>query len=419
MRILQLCKKFPFPPKDGEVIAVQALSESFNKLGVKVTLLSMNTSKHWVDLSALPAEFSKIYERIEAVEINNNITFQGAFRNLFERESYHVSRFLSDSYGEKLVAILKQKRFDVVHLESIFLSPYIPLIQQHSKAKIAIRAHNVEHEIWDRIADSSEFFFKKLYLNVMNTRLRRFELQNIDKADILLPITERDLLIFRSLGFTGKALVTPVGFDSSAYIPDKASFSRPISIGFLGSLDWQPNQEGLKWLIDEVWLKYFADNDDTDPTCTVLHIAGRHAPDWLKNQRIRNIEFHGEVTDAKAFMNQHSIAIIPLLSGSGIRIKMLEAMLLGRVVLTTSMGMEGIGARDGEEILVANTPEEFFEKINFCLENPHLLHSMGEKARIFATEAFDNLKIAQNVLNGYSELCQKKNPHLTVNSKTV
>ena len=121
MKILQLCKKFPFPPKDGEVIAINTLSKSLTALGAEVTLLTMNTSKHPVNVASLPAEFKKTYKAVHDVPIYNHITALGALKNLFEKESYHVTRFVSDDFSKKLVEILRGEQFDVVQLETVFL----------------------------------------------------------------------------------------------------------------------------------------------------------------------------------------------------------------------------------------------------------------------------------------------------------
>jgi polysaccharide biosynthesis protein PslH len=408
MKILQLCKKFPFPLKDGEVIAVNTLAKSLKELGAEVTLLTMNTSKHRVDISKLPDSFTKVYDSIHHVDIYNHITILGAVKNFFQKESYHVTRFISSNFEVKLIEVLENQTFDVIQLETVFLTPYIPIIRQYAPhAVIALRAHNVEHEIWKRVAEVTKIAPKRWYLNYLNHKLRRFELDNITKCDVLLPITDRDLRIFKLLGYRGKAVVTPVGLNSRDYRANWQIFNRPPSIGFIGALDWMPNQEGLRWFLENVWNEYtHADKERWDKL--QFHIAGRNAPAWLKNLKAKNVHFHGEVADAQTFMNNHSIAVVPLFSGSGIRVKILEAMMLGRVVLTTSMGLEGINAQDEEEVLIANTAYEFAEKIDHCLKNPHILRGIGEKARAFALIHFDNLEIANAVLTTYDALLPKE-----------
>jgi polysaccharide biosynthesis protein PslH len=419
MKILQVCKKFPFPPKDGEVIAINTLSKSLTALGAEVTLLTMNTSKHRVDVADLPIDFHATFKAVYDVEVNNDITVWGGFKNLFEKESYHVTRFINDAFAQKLVEILRGGNFDVVQLETVFLAPYIPYIRQNSNAIIALRSHNVEHEIWKRVAEVTNFLPKRWYLNFLNRKLRRFELDNIQHCDILLPITARDERIFKLLGYKGSSVVTPVGLSSRDYKPNIKSFSRPLSLGFIGALDWMPNQEGLRWFLEKVWaieanreMPQSSNLDTKNKKHTItdfaLHIAGRNAPNWLRQLKAKNVIFHGEIADAQQFMNEHSVAIVPLFSGSGIRVKILEAMMLGRVVLTTSMGLEGIPAEDGNHVLIANSDYDFIEKIEFCRKRPDLLRGIGERARQFAVENFDSLAVAKRLLTAYQTFHEEK-----------
>ncbi len=409
MKILQVCKKFPFPIRDGEVIAVTSLSKSFRKLGAEVTLLAMNTSKHRVDIKTLPTSFTDIYKKIIDVPINNDITAIGAIKNLFEKESYHVTRFINNRYEKALIKLLQSEDFDIVQIETIFLTQYIPIIRQYSKAKIVLRTHNVEHEIWKRFAEVTDFPPRRWYLNYLNKKLRRFELENLSKCDLLLSITERDLRIFRLLGYRGKAMAIPVGLNRHDYKRQELSIKKNISIGFIGSLDWMPNQEGLKWFLDNVWI-----NNDKD---IILHIAGRNAPDWLRQMKRKNVIFHGEVEDAREFMLQHPISLVPLFSGSGIRIKILEAMMLGRTVITTTMGLEGIHATDGEDVLIANTPYDFQAKLELCMTHPNLVKQIGINARKLMESDFDNIKITERVLNEYKKITkiESKVPHAVQN----
>ncbi len=427
MKILQVCKKFPFPPKDGEVIAINTLSKSLTALGAEMTLLTMNTSKHRVNVADLPADFYDTFKTVYDVEVNNDITIWGGFKNLFEKESYHVTRFINDAFAQKLVEILRGGNFDVVQLETVFLAPYIPYIRQHSNAIIALRSHNVEHEIWKRVAEVTNFLPKRWYLNFLNRKLRRFELDNIQHCDILLPITARDERIFKLLGYKGASVVTPVGLSSRDYKPNPTSFYRPLSLGFIGALDWMPNQEGLRWFLEKVWAieanrempqsSNIETKNKKQPKNPIdkhaltdfqLHIAGRNAPNWLRQLKAKNVVFHGEIPEAQDFMNEHSVSIVPLFSGSGIRVKILEAMMLGRVVLTTSMGLEGITAEDGNHVLIANSDYDFIEKIEFCRKRPDLLRGIGERARQFAVDNFDSLAVAKRVLAAYQTFHAEK-----------
>ena len=142
MKILQLSKKFPYPLKDGEAIAVTYLARAFADLGSEVTLLSMNTSKHWFDMGELPHDFDH-YTAIHTAYVDNRIRPLPALRNLFSQKSYHIERFEEEAFAQQLQLLLQQEHFDVVQLESVYLAPYISIIRQYSSASVVLRAHNV------------------------------------------------------------------------------------------------------------------------------------------------------------------------------------------------------------------------------------------------------------------------------------
>ncbi|MDO8368497.1 MAG: glycosyltransferase [Saprospiraceae bacterium] len=394
MRILQLCHKFPYPLKDGGAIAVTYLAKAYAALGHEVTLLSMNTSKHWIDVSGLPPEFNH-YAATHTVFVENHIRPLPALRNLFfSKKSYHVERFDSPEFARKLAEVLKAKAFDVVQLESVFLSPYLPVIREHAPlAKAVLRTHNVEHEIWERIADHANPL-KQWYLRRITPRLKSYELEQINHCDLVVGISQRDVAQFRNLGLRQPATVSPIGLDCRDYHPDPRSFSRPLSLSFIGSLDWMPNQEGLRWFLEAVWLPLLAPNF---PELT-FHIAGRTAPRWLRELKMERVAFHGEVPSAAEFLNQHSVMVVPLLSGGGMRAKILEGMAVGKVVLSTRLGIEGIEAADSRECLLAEKPEDWLEALRWCYDEGENLTALGVRARLFCEQHFDNETVARKLV---------------------
>lgn len=405
MKVLQLCKKFPYPLKDGESIATTYLAKALNELGCDVTLLAMNTSKHRADLDALPPDFDH-YTAIHAVEVDNRLHPKDALVNLlFSSESYHVNRFDNADFAQKLIELLEAEDYDIVHLETLFLTPYVPLIRQHSRARVVMRSHNVEHSIWERVAVNSHPL-KRWYLQQITPRLRNYEIQHLNDYDLFCGITQRDLDIFEQLGLTKTAVVAPIGLDCRDYEPDESAFSRPVSLSFIGSLDWMPNTEGLQWFIDEVWIPL------VQPEFPHLefHIAGRNTPTRLLKMKVPGITVHGEVPSARAFLNNYPITIAPLLSGGGMRAKILEGMALGRVVISSSVGMEGIEATPGREALIANTPHEWIEAIRWCCAPSAPLRETGRKAAAFCRDRYDNRQVASRLLEAYRSVGE---PELT------
>lgn len=392
MRILQLCKKFPYPIKDGEVIAITNLARALHTLGVEVHLLCINTPKHFFDKKELPDNFD-FYKSIHSISVDTDLKVAPAFFNLFSKKSYHIDRFVSTHFSEKLIALLKMLEPDMVQMETLFLAPYLADIRTHSNAQIFMRAHNVEHEIWSRITENTQHFIKKKYLAYLTEKLKNFEVHHLNQYDLLLPITDRDLITFQQLGFEGEAEVIPIGIDIKNYQPKAIDPEKPLSISFIGSLDWLPNLEGLNWFLKNCWTKIL----ERYPKLT-LHLAGRNTPDSLYELTDQNIIIHGEVPDAQDFINAHPVMIVPLLSGSGMRVKILEGMALGRVVITTTIGLEGIAGMDRKDVLVADTVEEWMGCFDFCVKEKPALEQIGKAARTLISERYDNLEIGRTLM---------------------
>ncbi|MCB0634721.1 MAG: glycosyltransferase family 4 protein [Saprospiraceae bacterium] len=398
MKILQLCKKFPFPLRDGESIAVNNLSRALKEEGCEVSLLAMNTSKHYYSSKTLPEALSH-YREVVTVEVDNRVKWWDAFKNLFSEESYHICRFVSTAFTNRLRQLLQQNEYDLIQLETLYLAPYIPIIRQFTKAPIAMRAHNVEHEIWERISENTHSFPKKWYLKYLTGKLRDYEIQQLRHYDLLVAITERDLQQFRQLGFRNLGLTVPIGLNTEEYVPNFSSYKKHLSMSFIGSLDWMPNQEGLLWFLDEIWDKIHQHFPEL-----YLHIAGRNTPEWILNMKRKNVVIHGEVPSAQLFINEHSLMLVPLRSGSGMRAKILEGMALGKTVISTSLGLEGIQAKDQSEVLVADTVEEFVDRIRFCYHSNGELKRVGERALDFVGRHYDSRDIARKLIQAYLTL---------------
>ena len=392
MNILQLCKKFPFPLKEGEAIAVYYLSRGLVEQGCTVDLLTMNTSKHHYAQSEWPQEFSH-YREVQAVEVDNQLSIGGALSNLFSRASYHVSRFDTPEFAAALTVLLEKNQYDAILLETLYLAPYIPLIRAKSKAVVVMRSHNVEFAIWERITAHTRSTLKRRYLHYLTQKLRRFEIEQLKNYDLLAPVSEYDLQVFKALGYTGYHLVAPIGLDMEAYVVKALEKSETTKLGFIGSLDWMPNQEGLQWFLEKVWPLLRGRFPKLG-----FDIAGRNAPEGFLREKIPGVQFLGEVPNAADFVAAHSIALAPLRSGSGLKVKVLEAMALGRVVLGTSIALEGIPAQDRREVLLANTPEDFVRQVSFLLEKPELAAQLGTAARDLIQSAFDYRDVARKMI---------------------
>ena len=308
-----------------------------------------------------------------------------------------MERFISKEFRERLIEVLEKEQFDVVQLEMLYMTPYVDDIRTHSKAMIVLRAHNVEHKIWERIAKETKFFIKRWYINHLAKTLKEYELNALETVDGIAAITRKDAAFFRK--YCSKPIIDiPYGVYPEEFTPKFEIEGKP-KFYHIGSMNWMPNEEGIHWFIDEVLPKTV----EKVPNF-VYHLAGRNMPEWLTTMKDPHINVIGEVPDAKVFVTDHDVAIVPLLSGSGIRIKIIESMALGKTVITTRVGAEGILYDEEVNIIIAENKAKMVEAIRSLNENPEIAVRIGQAARKLVEEAYDNRKIIARLLMFYEQI---------------
>ena len=396
MKILLLCNKPPYPASEGGPMAMNSIITGLIEAGHQVKILAINNEKYNVKESDIPDDYRE-KTGIELIDVDLRVRPLKAFFNLFTKKSYHVERFISKAFKEKLVETLEKESYDVVQLEMLYMTPYVETIREHSKALIVLRAHNIEHKIWERIANETKFFAKRWYIKHLAKTLKEYELSAIETVDGIAAITRKDASFFRK--YCSKPIIDiPFGVYPEQFIPDYEIDGEP-QFYHIGSMNWMPNEEGIKWFIDEVLPKTV----EKVPNF-VYHLAGRSMPDWLTNLNNPHVDVIGEVADAKEFVANHDIAIVPLLSGSGIRIKIIESMAMGKTVITTRVGAEGILYDEEVNIIIAENKAKMVEAIRSINENPQIAVKIGRAARKLVEETYDNRKIIDRLLMFYEQI---------------
>jgi glycosyltransferase involved in cell wall biosynthesis len=404
MKILLLCNKSPYPAREGGPIAMNMIIEGLVRAGHSVKVLAVNSNKYHVDISSIPEKYRK-KTGIELVYIDLGIHPLAAFRNLFSGRSYHVERFISHDVEKALIRILQSEKFDIVQFEMLYMSPYIAVVRKYSEARIVLRAHNIEHLIWERVAASTKNPVKRMYLDHLVRKLKKYECSTVRHFDGIAAITEQDAAFFRSAecwqhetGSHIPIVAIPFGIDPQQF-PETNKEPEFPSLFSIGAMDWIPNLEGICWFLEQVWPEIHRKYPGLH-----YYLAGRNMPDSLREKRIPNVEVVGEVEDATAFMQSKAILIVPLFSGSGIRIKIIEGMANGKTVISTRVGAEGIQYTHGRDIFIADTPEEFVRFISDCVENKAMCETTGRNARDLIFKSYDRDLIISKLLGFYQKI---------------
>jgi len=376
---------------------MNAIVEGLLRAGHTVKVLALNTNKYYIDLREGPLT-SREPQKMEAIYVNLAIKPMDAFLNLFTSKSYHVERFITRELDQKVKEILEKEKFDIVQLETLYVAPYVDTIRKFSDAKIVLRAHNIEHLIWERIAGNCKNPIKKFYLSHLYKTLKKFELETIGKVDGIAAITGNDAIFFQKFGQGKPVIDIPFGVNPEEYKISDTEAEVP-SLFHLGSMNWVPNQEGIRWFLEHVWPavhKMFPN--------LKFYLAGRMMPDWLLKSDFPGLEVVGEVDSASDFIQSKMVMIVPLFSGSGIRIKIIEGMALKRAVISTPIGAEGINCLSGENILIAETADEYIQWIIQCVENEQFCYDIGNKARMLIESEHNNDRIIARLSKFYKEI---------------
>lgn len=401
MRILQVSHRVPYPLKDGGAIGIYNYTKGFHEAGCKVTLLALNAKKHDIDPELAAEEMSKYCEFIP-VAIDTDIKPLDAFLNLFSTKSYNVERFYSKEFEDKLAEVVKNNDFDLIQVEGTYVAMYTPVIKKLTDAPIVLRQHNVEYQIWERLAENEPFFLKKWYLNLLAKRLKKYEQANLSDYDALVPVTQDDADLFAKLGSKLPVLVSPAGIDTDRLYVDNSKTEFP-SVFHIGSLEWMPNREALMWFLDEVWPLVV----QKQPTAK-FYVAGKGMPSDIKNLNRPNVVMVGEVEDAVEFMQSKAVMVVPLLSGSGIRLKILEGMSMGKAIVSTHIGASGIEYIDGENIIIADSADDFAKGVIECISDRSKTDTLGANARKLIENKYSNQAVISRMLDFYKVLSGQK-----------
>jgi glycosyltransferase involved in cell wall biosynthesis len=388
----------PFPQNGGYAIVVYNTIKGLVALGHEVSLAALNAKKYNGSVQETTDDLiAKI--NYTSYNIDISISMFDALANLFNKKTNDIDRYYDVEFEKLLIRELRQTTYDVIQFEGLFVTPYLTAIRKYSKAKLVYRSHNIEHQVWQRLAQQKSDLFKKWYLRLLARRVKDYELQQLNKVDAIAAFTVEDKNTILSYGTSIPVEIFPVGIDLTQYKPDFSKTEFP-SLFFLGSLDWLPNREGIEWFIDNFY------KDLTDGDLRVkFYVAGHNIPERFDDYEVMGkIFIQGEVDDAFEFVNSKAIMIVPLLSGGGMRVKIVEGMAMQKCIISTSLGAEGINFENGTNIIIANNQEEFYDAIVRCITDEEHCRNIGLNARKLVEKHHDVNNVALSLVEFYTRL---------------
>lgn len=388
-RILILTNRVPYPLNDGGNMATDAMIKGYASQGWEVYLLCMNTSRHFVALDTAAGLYKDIC-RFQLVTVNNDVTPLGVLNNLlFSSQPNHATRFMHKPFGDAVLEAIEKFKPDVVQIESVFLSGYLPAIRKATDALMTLRLHNIEWQVWQRVARIEKNTFKKWYLTNLAGRINKYEQTVWQEYDALIPITEADAQVVRSTCAHQQIITIPFGIDASNV---KQQGNENWCGYHIGAMDWLPNQDAIQWLAHDIWPLI----QNTNPGFE-FYFAGRNMPDAFESLTSAHFHCVREVPDAQAFIADKKILLVPLRSGGGIRVKILEAMAAGKLVISTAIGMQGIDAINGQDFLQADSPTDFADAINKALMDKDAAEKIALNGAALVKQSYNATILAEKL----------------------
>ena len=384
MKVLVLSHKPPFPIIDGGCFAMNQFLKNLSSIETieQIEYFSIHTHKH----PFVPEDFPEIKNvNFSSSFVDTKIYFIDALISIIKKKSYNISRFYSKSVKRELEQLCKMMNFDIVIFEGLFTTIYQKDIQGFSNAKFVYRAHNIEHEIWQQLAKKERNFIKKYFLKLLAKNLKTKELELINSVDFILPLSSKDEVDIKNIN-KNPSFHIPVSIDIQK---QKIDFSS-VSLCFIGSFNWIPNREGIVWFIKNIFPRIKENYPEIS-----INIAGRESEKINELKGLDGVNVKGFVKNSSDFLLQNGIFIAPLLSGSGIKMKVLEAFSIGLPCVLTEIAAEGLDLP--ASINISKTADEFTTDLLQLIRNESTRKQRGTDSYSFVNSEFSDKKISSDL----------------------
>jgi len=310
--------------------------------------------------------------------------YQDAALHLADPLPYAVGKYRSRAYRQRVDALLARDAFDLLVCD--FLVPAVNL-PWRLPCPAVIFTHNVESEIWRRHADTEASVLKRLLYRTQHRRMLRFERRTLERFDGVLAVSDADRDTFEHLypgSLRKPAHVVPTGVDTEFFAPTpSAAASRRLV--FTGSMDWLPNEDAMVFFVREVLSLIRAEEPDV-----TLSIVGRApTPAVRKLAREPGVHVTGAVDDVRPYVDEAAVYVVPLRIGGGTRLKIFEAMAMGKAVVSTTVGAEGLPVVDGTHMMLADDPRSFARETVALIRDLDRRRQLERAARALVVSKYD------------------------------
>ena len=407
-RVLWLSHVLPWPAKGGLQQRSYYLMRAVGRRHA-LNLITFSQKAHQPDQAAVDtamAELTRFCTVSAVLPLPQDRRRLGqlrlAARSLLPGPPFTVRWGSCASYAAAVRRAVSEFRPDVVHFDTVSLAPYLSEI---GDIPAVLNHHNIESKMLYRRASLEGRAIRRAYFLQEARRLARFERSVASRFRVHLVCSTLDAQRLADITSRADVRVVPNGVDLEYFRPAAAEVvEEPLSLVFVGGLSWYPNSEAMRYFLSEIWPKLRRQIPGVR-----VRIVGKSPPDHLAliGQQDPSIELLGYVDDIRPLVHRSALYICPIRDGGGTKLKMLDAMAMGKAIVAHPVATEGLGLVDGEQCLIAAEPEDFSGKIVSALRSEQQRRELGRNARRHVEEHFSFERIGTDLADIYQEVTQQ------------
>jgi glycosyltransferase involved in cell wall biosynthesis len=342
-----------------------------------VTLLSYYGGRRDPDYEASIAErlpgTCTIYTAAPEGTLRQSLDY---IRRLPSRAPYAVTKFTDPQVRRTVGQWVAAGRFDVAVCD--FLSASLNFPDRLPLPSVLFQ-HNVETVLWQRMAETETALWRKLSYSIEAAKMARYEKRTLARFPRVIAVSQRDRDEMLKMDPHCRITVVPTGVDTEQYRVAPSAAGNPPVVVFIGSMDWEPNIDAVEYFCREIWPTILNDFPDA-----CFQIVGRNPHARVQRLKSSSVEITGKVASINDYLAGATVVVVPLRIGGGTRLKIFEAMAMGKAVVSTSIGAEGLDVTPARDLLIADSPQSFAASILELLHHPERRRACEQSAAALA-----------------------------------
>jgi glycosyltransferase involved in cell wall biosynthesis len=297
---------------------------------------------------------------------------------MFHSAPFAVSKFTHWDVQRDVASHLSGGRFDVAVCDFLSASLNFP---QHLVTPTVLFQHNVESALWGRMASTESNAVRRFAYQIEARKMARYEGRALRKFHHVIAVSEHDRQQMLAMDSFCSISVVPTGVDTQKYPVAPPASANPPRIVFTGSMDWEPNVDA----VDYFWRDIFPSVRAEFPAA-VFQIVGRNPHPRVKQLASASVEVTGTVPSVAEYLRDATVVVVPLRIGGGTRLKIFEAMAMGKALVSTSIGAEGLDVQSGRDLVLADNAAAISQAIKLLLRDSAIRRRYEEAAAKLAAK---------------------------------